>query len=63
MSEKASIITAERFQKATGFPPSDDDLERCNCLLAGKTMHSDCGWCFARELPVFMISYNDRNKA
>ena len=37
-------ITAKMFEEATGCIPINDDLERCNCPLAGDIGHSTCGW-------------------
>jgi hypothetical protein len=47
-------ITQAAFLAATGEPPCDDDLERCNCPQAGKPGHQMCGWNAARNLPVFI---------
>lgn len=49
-----SKITAERFLEATGKPPRDDDLERCNCERAGQVGHSGCGWCDDCNQPFFL---------
>lgn len=38
------MITAEKFEERTGYPPEDDDLERCNCEVAGTMGHFMCGW-------------------
>lgn len=38
------IITAQKFAKSMGCEPQDDDLERCNCQLAGRCGHYACGW-------------------
>lgn len=46
-------ITAEQFEAATGYPPEDDDLERCNCSEAGQLGHYYCGWCPTHNKPVF----------
>ena len=51
-------ITAERFERATGRPPKDDDLERCNCDRAGEYMHRSCGWCVECEGPVFQCGHS-----
>jgi len=48
-------ITAERFRKATGYEPQDDDLDRCNCPRAGSLKHQSCGWDYAENLPRFML--------
>jgi hypothetical protein len=49
-------ITAERFAKAVGREPVDDDLERCNCDKAGQISHMMCGWDIGREMPNFIPS-------
>lgn len=46
-------ITRARFRKATGFPPEQDDLERCNCDKVGQIGHFLCGWDFETERPRF----------
>lgn len=47
--------TAEDFKKATGHEAVQDDLERCNCKQAGKSIgHSSCGVCKEHNIPVFM---------
>jgi len=51
------MITAQHFQEATGLAPSSDDLERCNCPVAGHLLHWDCGWNYACNLPNFMANY------
>lgn len=45
-------ITAERFEKAAGHPPVQDDLERANCPKAGQPMHVACGWCRKHDKPM-----------
>jgi len=47
-------ITRKQFIAATGYEPENDDLERCNCPLAGQWMHSSCGWDHELNLPRFM---------
>ena len=47
-------ITAERFEAAVGYPPKDDDLDRSNCLDAGKIAHQHCGWCLGHDKPRFI---------
>ncbi len=49
------IITAEIFEEATGRPPVDDDLERCNCPNAGKLAHSCCGWNVEQNKPQYEV--------
>ena len=41
------------FLAATGNPPVQDDLERCNCDKAGQFGHKCCGWCSEKNQPVF----------
>jgi len=48
------MITRSQFIAATGRSPDDDDLDRCNCPLAGKHGHAHCGWNYERNLPKFM---------
>jgi hypothetical protein len=48
-------ITKEYFTEKVGRAPEQDDLERCNCKDAGKVCHSQCGWNYERDLPVFMV--------
>lgn len=47
-------ITAEMFKQATGADPIQDDLERCNCELAGEPGHFSCGWNDEKNRPQFM---------
>jgi hypothetical protein len=49
-----STISKEIFIQNVGIIPKDDDLERCNCLDAGKIGHYNCGWCKISELPRFL---------
>lgn len=46
-------ITAEWFEQATGRKPENDDLDRVNCLDAGKVGHLMCGWDMKAGKPVF----------
>lgn len=48
------MIDAAKFLKSTGYVPENDDLNRCNCNLAGKLGHQQCGWCKTCDKPVFM---------
>ena len=48
------MITAKKFKERLGFAPRDDDLRRCNCLLAGEIGHEYCGWDKERDMPAFM---------
>jgi hypothetical protein len=47
-------ITYEQFVEAVGELPINDDLQRCNCVLAGQPGHYSCGWNRKANLPVFM---------
>ena len=47
-------ITAEKFLKCVGAAPEGDDLERCNCHLAGNVYHQNCGWDEKRNMPKFI---------
>lgn len=47
-------ITKEIFKEATGVDPEQDDMDRCNCPHAGTIGHSQCGWNYEKQLPVFM---------
>jgi hypothetical protein len=47
------VITAKMFYEAVGRPPTDDDLERCNCPNAGKFRHRSCGWNKRENKPVY----------
>jgi hypothetical protein len=47
-------ITAEKFKASVGTKPIQDDLERCNCKLAGNPGHRCCGWDNERDMPVFI---------
>lgn len=50
-----TAITAEHFEKRTGNPPQQDDLERSNCVHAGETGHFCCGWNEKADMPVFAV--------
>lgn len=57
------MITAEEFERRTGHPPKDDDLERANCPHHGQYSHYFCGWCVEHDIPRFecgdgRINYN-----
>lgn len=45
--------TIEEFVAAVGREPVDDDMERANCVDAGKPGHLGCGWCEHNQ-PVFL---------
>lgn len=57
-------ITAEYFEKHTGFLPKDDDLERANCPRSGELGHFHCGWDHTQGLPQSMLppKINDQPK-
>lgn len=59
------MITREKFIEATGHEPDNDDLERCNCSMAGEVGHYFCGWNHAKNKPQFMTEpvINPRNDA
>lgn len=46
-------ITAKKFKAATGYRPTQDDLQRCNCKKVFQIGHYTCGWC-SHNKPVFM---------
>ena len=48
-------VTRERFVEMTCLEPDDDDLDRCNCPLAGKIGPLMCGVC-EHNLPRFMCA-------
>ena len=50
------MIKSKEFKEATGFPPANDDLERCNCEFAGEPSHMFCGWCPHCPGPVFLCT-------
>ena len=51
------IITRDIFIAATGYEPEDDDLERCNCPVAGTVGHFACGWDAECGQPRFMTGH------
>lgn len=55
------MITAKKFKKVVGVDPKDDDLDRCNCGMAGMTGHLDCGWDKKRDMPKFIPGTPKRN--
>lgn len=54
-------ITAERFANAVGRKSVDDDLERCNCPVAGSPGHFMCGWNSMANQPEFLVSSRMRD--
>jgi len=50
-------VTAEQFKAATGSEPVHDDLNRCNCSLAGHPGHVMCGWCDVCNKPRFVCGH------
>ena len=47
-------ITSKIFEEKTKVKPEHDDLERCNCSLAGEVGHYQCGWCQRHDKPRFL---------
>lgn len=43
----------EKFVKATGEEPENDDLERAFCDKPGQPGHCYCGWCKKCDEPRF----------
>lgn len=56
-------MDASEFTRKTGHQPQLDDLERCNCKLAGSAGHWSCGWCDDCDLPQFQCGCALRQKA
>lgn len=48
-------ITWQEFAAVMGRAPEDDDLERCNCPMAGLMAHSHCGWDDRLNVPQFIL--------
>ena len=51
------MVSREKFIAATGHPPVNDDLKRCNCPDAGLAGHYFCGWCEECDKPRFICSH------
>lgn len=49
-------ITEIVFSEAVGRSPVHDELQRCNCKLAGTEGHELCGWNRERNLPTWLAS-------
>lgn len=49
------MIASQDFIAATGREPQRDDLERCNCPLAGRLGHWMCGWNKDQNKPQFEV--------
>jgi hypothetical protein len=49
------MVTRQQFINATGRAPLQDDMERCNCELAGEAGHMCCGWNRQKNGPVFEV--------
>ncbi len=47
------MIDGIQFYASTGRQPVHDDLQRCNCELAGNASHVFCGWCSTHGRPRF----------
>ena len=45
------VITEAMFHYRVGRPPVRDELDRCNCKMAG---HRGCGWCNGCQMPKSM---------
>ena len=37
------------------YEPTDDDLQRCNCALAGELGHTQCGWNWDHNKPQYAL--------
>lgn len=57
-----NLMIAAEFERLTGAPPEDGDLERVNCHKAGQAGHFYCGVCSVCGLPRFMCSGNEKNQ-
>lgn len=57
------MISREKFIERVGREPEQDDLERCNCPLAGEMGHWSCGWNVERDLPQFVVGGVPPSKA
>jgi hypothetical protein len=55
-------ITRDRFFAATGREPMQDDLDRCNCRLAGRHGHTCCGWNETLDKPQFDVGPVNRGE-
>ena len=53
LEKSGAKITEDYFLEKVGRAPKNDDLERCNCELAGEDGHFMCGWCNLCDLPRF----------
>jgi len=53
LEKSGAKITEDYFLEKVGRAPKNDDLERCNCELAGEAGHFMCGWCNLCDLPRF----------
>lgn len=51
------MISCAKFRVAVGWPPENDDMERCNCERAGQIGHFLCGWCDSCDLPRFLCGH------
>jgi hypothetical protein len=47
------VITSRQFTQRVGHKPRLDDLQRCNCPLAGQILHMQCGL-NRQGMPMFM---------
>lgn len=55
-------MDAETFTRVVGSAPENDDLDRANCVQAGKLLHEQCGVC-AHGLPRFIPCGKCSNKS
>jgi len=53
MAQAKEEITAEYFEKCTGYKPHEKQLDFCNCSLAGEPGHVKCGWNYRVNKPMF----------
>ena len=60
ISDKETQELIDKFVKATGSEPDQDDLERVSCNRAGDFGHRQCGWCIECDKPRFMCGCGPR---
>lgn len=46
-------MDAAEYERRTGAPPENDDLDRVNCPTVGVLGHWACGWCVTHAQPEF----------
>lgn len=59
----SSLITEEQYKERFGAVPTNDDLERVNCNMAGNMGHSSCGYCLVHRKPRFVCGCTVYSKA